>query len=317
MTNKNERFYRILFSGRISVTVFAVIIFLLGKLMLAESSTIDEDINTTTSNDASTIRRRIDSKVVGGVDASYGEFPSFAYRECGATLIHSDIIMTAAHCSGNFKGTIQIGGIKQNGSDSEKIRIQYEIIHPNYDGITLQHDIMLVKLAKSSKSPVQVLNFDKNLPLNDEIVTGIGFGSTIEGFLYYGDLRKVDVSVTDYETCLDSVGQYYPIFNDTMICAGELDGGKDTCQGDSGGPLIGKDNGIQYGITSFGFKCARPGFPGVYTRVSNYEEFIKQSICKYSSRPPSNCINTKPRPGENSKCECRWYQIFCQLLRRC
>lgn len=51
-------------------------------------------------------------------------------------------------------------------------------------------------------------------------------------------------------------------------------------QGDSGGPLV-VNNGTRWmeaGVVSFGFDCAQPGFPGVYARVSQYENWIKSQI---------------------------------------
>lgn len=50
-------------------------------------------------------------------------------------------------------------------------------------------------------------------------------------------------------------------------------------QGDSGGPLVAKVCGDRWavvGIVSYGVGCAFPGFPGVYTRVPVYAEWITE-----------------------------------------
>lgn len=61
-----------------------------------------------------------------------------------------------------------------------------------------------------------------------------------------------------------------------MICAGNLEGGQDACQGDSGGPLV--INGTLIGVTSWGKGCARPGFPGVFTRVPALRAWIDSVV---------------------------------------
>ncbi|CAG0920442.1 unnamed protein product [Notodromas monacha] len=63
-----------------------------------------------------------------------------------------------------------------------------------------------------------------------------------------------------------------------MICAGNVeDGGVDTCQGDSGGPLTDEAVSKLLGLTSCGYGCAQPGFPGVYTQVSYFLDWIAEN----------------------------------------
>lgn len=47
-------------------------------------------------------------------------------------------------------------------------------------------------------------------------------------------------------------------------------------QGDSGGPLVVGD--IQVGIVSWGIGCARADYPGVYTKVAAFSEWINSAI---------------------------------------
>lgn len=67
-----------------------------------------------------------------------------------------------------------------------------------------------------------------------------------------------------------------------MLCAGYIDGTKDSCQGDSGGPLVcrhhdsttGASQWYLKGVVSFGYGCALEGYYGVYTKVENFKQWI-------------------------------------------
>ena len=67
----------------------------------------------------------------------------------------------------------------------------------------------------------------------------------------------------------------------TMLCAGYWVGKTDTCVGDSGGPLVCIDSDLQphvAGIISWGKGCAKAQYPGIYTRVGYYVDWIRSII---------------------------------------
>lgn len=70
-----------------------------------------------------------------------------------------------------------------------------------------------------------------------------------------------------------------------QLCAGG-EKGKDSCRGDSGGALMtieankrGGSSWYAAGVVSFGpSPCGTPGWPGIYTKVENYVDWIKSNM---------------------------------------
>jgi secreted trypsin-like serine protease len=85
------------------------------------------------------------------------------------------------------------------------------------------------------------------------------------------------VSVPSCERSYSSVARV--TIGNEQLCAGR--GVTDTCTGDSGGGMMLADSNGRYsviGITSFGVKCAEADFPGVYTRVDEFLQWIRQNL---------------------------------------
>ncbi|MFC5800531.1 S1 family peptidase [Streptomyces formicae] len=217
--------------------------------------------------------------VVGGTRAAQGEFPFMVRLSmgCGGALYTQQIVLTAAHCvsgSGNNTSiTATAGVVDLQSSSAIKVKSTKVLQAPGYNGTG--KDWALIKLAQPVNLPT--LKIAETTAYNSGTFTVAGWGSAREGGPQQRYLLKATVPFVSDASCQSSYPELVP---GEEICAGFNEGGVDTCQGDSGGPMFRRDDAgawIQVGIVSWGYGCARAGFPGVYTEVSTFATAIKNA----------------------------------------
>merc|ERR1712130_1004432 len=97
---------------------------------------------------------------------------------------------------------------------------------------------------------------------------------------YPENLKELEIKTIATDECMDvhSYGRFsnFKVYEESMLCAGYMAGGKDSCVGDSGGPMICVEDNrpVLRGVVSWGYKCAARNFPGVYARVSTSVSWI-------------------------------------------
>lgn len=239
------------------------------------------------------------AKIIGGVTVSERRWPvqvSIQYGSpsshfCGGTLLSADWVMTASHCFYNSRGqlvlrasdlTVVAGTDNNSDGSGQRRSVTRLITHPSYNSTLDDNDIALLQLSQSVtiNNPVMLATPETDAVWagTGQVVTATGWGNTnATGTANYPSrLQQVDLTVTSQSSCNTAYGGDITA---NMICAASP--GKDTCQGDSGGPLFASNHAggvIQVGITSFGIGCAEAAYPGVYTRVSRYNDWVRSYV---------------------------------------
>ncbi|XP_065204624.1 venom protease-like [Planococcus citri] len=239
-------------------------------------------------------------------NATLGDWPwlvAIGYRtssdrgpmfKCGGSLISDRWVITAAHCVqgiGNLiVKIIRVGDFNLNhenydGASPKDIPIEDIVLHPEYSTNPTINDIALLRLRQhvtfnelirpicipsEPQHKGDVFYYNKSPFI-------AGWGRTTEGGTPSDHLKETQLVIIDRETCDMKYkhAKQNSVVDHRVLCAGSM--AQDTCLSDSGGPLMMHTAAHYYlvGIASYGIECEGNVFPGVYTRVAYYSDWIK------------------------------------------
>jgi trypsin len=253
-------------------------------------------------------------RIINGQPASQGEYPAqgalqttSGFTFCGGTLVSNRYFLTAAHCVTDDDGNeldfndfqVALGSVNRDAGQVftfSDLQLFPGFHNDVYDDPSGGPDFPLPEMdgalftletpAPANFEPMRMIDTDEDAVWSaGRVATLIGWGDTDPGpaqvtspvLLETTEPMRSDGDCDALydETDLDPDNRYFHAA--TMVCAG--DGVSDTCQGDSGGPMLVSDGSflVLAGITSWGFGCADPRFPGVYTRLDNqtFNDFVR------------------------------------------
>jgi len=156
----------------------------------------------------------------------------------------------------------------------EDIPVRQIKVHEYYDDWTNQNDICLVLLDRPANTSSQYVS---TIPLPTDASDYVpGETCEVAGWDYdHNYMVKISYPLQSAEYCQAAYGFD---FADSMVCAGLEAGGVGWCNGDRGAPLMCQTGrSALSGLSAWGYGCAQPGYPDVFTSTLYFLQWIHQN----------------------------------------
>ncbi len=235
--------------------------------------------------------------IIGGSAVARNAFPEYTLviltdglgnivGFCGGTVIASNKVLSAAHCSQNSASSYFLipGFYSFNDplTAADLVTLVSVVDHPSYRNQALDFDLGVMTLSRTvAITPAKVVSGNNQLVGKVGTVIGTGLTATTPTPIAPDLLLGVDTPIVSNSSCSQTYIRFSgqdPI-TENMLCAGFANSGEGSCSGDSGGPLfVGEgDRRAISGVVSFGFAtCEAQRATSVYARVTAFNDFIKQ-----------------------------------------
>ena len=252
-----------------------------------------------------------------GVEATADDFPSVGMlfymadkktSVCTATLVCSDVVMTAAHCFVGMEATgfsfhLNTAALPEGKSIPDDragapkgVRSVIRDSRALEASVATGSDIALLKLDQRLAASTSTLNLDRlsedEVRKNKIPLTLVGYGhnagmttasQTGSGIKRYGQMRLVAHEAADTDPSKLLLGVLDPLT--------PPDKGVKSCHGDSGGPAF--LNNEVYGVIAVSDKSCQSGTLTAVSLVSENQAWLRKNLAEM-------CGNDKPKFISNS-----------------